>query len=116
MAGKSGADISAEDEVQVTYLRSKTGKRRTIPIWFTLNEGKMELLPMYGLRTKWFADVEKAGSLEVEVKGWRKEGNPQVIRDLKAVERIKQRFAAKYGEGDVRRYYPNQDVALELPL
>jgi uncharacterized protein DUF2255 len=113
---KSGADIAAEGEVQITYLWSKTGNRRTIPIWFTLSEGKMELLPMHGLRTKWFADVQKSGSLAVEVKGWRKETNPEVVRDLGAIEGIKQRFAAKYGEGDVRRYYPNQDVALLIPL
>ncbi len=111
-----GSDVMAEEEVQVTYLRSKSGKPRTIPIWFTVNEGKMELLPMHGLRTKWFADAKKGGRIELRIKGWRVEANPRVVSEQAAIEAIRARFSSKYGEGDVKKYYPNQDVALEIPL
>jgi hypothetical protein len=115
MAGL-GPDISSEDEIKITYLWSKNGKRRTIPVWFTVHESKLELLPMHGLRTKWFVDVQKSGRLELTVKDWRKEASPAVVRDLQRIKGIKQRFAAKYGEGDVNRYYPAQDVALEVAI
>jgi len=115
MAGL-GSDISSEDEVEITYLWSKNGKRRTIPVWFTVNENKLELLPMHGLRTKWFVDVQKSRRLELAVKDWRKEASPVIIRDIQRIEGIKHRFAAKYGEGDVKRYYPAQDVALEVAI
>ncbi len=95
---------------------SKNEKTRTIPVWFTVNESKMELLPMYGLKTKWFIDVEKTGTLELEVKDWKKISRPAVLRDRMKVEEIKRRFGAKYGEGRVKRYYPTSDVALEIPL
>jgi hypothetical protein len=110
------AGISDEEEIQITYLWSKSGKPRTIPVWFTVNEGKVELLPMYGFNTKWFADVEKSGTLDLRVKDWSKGGKPTVVKDQAAVEGIKRRFGAKYGEGRVKRYYPTSDVALELPL
>jgi hypothetical protein len=116
MAGKPGADILNEEEIQVTYVRQRTGRSRTIPVWFTVNEGRLELLPMHGLRTKWFTDVQKSGSLELEAKGWKKEASPVVVRNLQAIERIRERFAVKYGEGNVRKYYPTQDVALEIAL
>ena len=115
MAGL-GSDISSEDEVEITYLWSKNGKRRTIPVWFTVHESKLELLPMHGLRTKWFVDVQKSRRLELAVKDWKKEACPVIIRDIKTIEGIKHRFAAKYGEGDVKRYYPAQDVALEVAI
>jgi hypothetical protein len=105
-----------ESEVQITYIRSKNGRRRKLPVWFTLNQGRMELLPMHGEKTKWFVDVEKSGKIELEVSGWKKEAKPKTVRDSGRVDEIKGRFSAKYGAGDVRRYYPTSEVALEIPL
>ena len=116
MAGDKAADISQEDEVLISYLRSRTGKTRSIPVWFTVSEKKMELLPMYGTRTKWFEDVQKSGRLDVRIRDWQMGANPSVVKDVQAIERTKRRFVEKYGESDVRRYYPTQDVALVFPL
>ena len=76
----------------------------------------MELMPMYGLRTKWLSDVEKSGRLSLQVKNWRKDAAPTVVKDPKTIAQVKQRFSTKYGEDQVLRYYPNQDVALEISL
>ena len=105
-----------ESEVRITYRRAKTGKDKTIPIWFTVNGGKMELLPMYGLKTKWLADVQKSGELKLNIEGWSKSAKPTVVKKNSVIEGIKGRFGAKYGASDVRRYYPDQDVALEIVL
>jgi len=109
--------VPQEEEVLITYVRSKDGKIRTIPIWFTVNGSKMELLPMYGLKTKWFVDVEKGAPLDLKIKEWRKKASrPKILLDSKAVDDIKRRFSVKYGEGQVKRYYPTSDVALEISL
>jgi len=105
-----------ESEVQITYVQSKNGKPRSIPVWFTLNQGKIELLPMYGARTKWFIDVEKSGQLELKVGDWQVKAKPTIIRETKQIDEIKGTFAAKYGLRDVKRYYPKTEVALEIPL
>ena len=112
IAGK----LAQEMEVEVAYVRSKDGKTRVIPVWFTLNAGRIELLPMYGVKTKWFADVEKRESLELRVAGWRKVAKPRIVRDPDMVDDIRGRFSLKYGKGDVNRYYPTSEVALEVQL
>jgi hypothetical protein len=110
------ARLSKEMELDVAYARSKDGRPRVIPVWFTINGGKIELLPMYGVKTKWFIDVEKSGSLELRSKGWKKAARPSAVRNSEAVEGIKRRFSLKYGTEEVKRYYPTSEVALEIQL
>jgi hypothetical protein len=114
MAGSSRSEFG-EEEVQISFVRSD-GKERSVPVWFTVEGGSMELLPMYGLKTKWFVDVEKSGSIGLSIKGWKKEAKPRVVRAQKAVEEIKGRFGVKYGAANVKRYYPTSEVALEIPV
>ena len=77
----------------------------------------MELLPMYGLKTKWLVDVEKDGTMDLKIREWgKKASKPKILRDSKAIDDIKRRFSVKYGEGQVKQYYPTSDVALEVSL
>ena len=114
MAGP-GSGPSDEEEVRITFV-GRDGKPRSIPVWFTVNGGKMELLPMYGLKTRWLADVQASGKIGLAVKGWRKEAKPVVVKEPSALEEIKGRFGAKYGLANVKRYYPTTEVALEVPV
>ncbi|MGD0477080.1 MAG: hypothetical protein ABSB29_02805 [Nitrososphaerales archaeon] len=36
--------------------------------------------------------------------------------DVVAVDEMKQHFSLKYGPGEVRKYYPTSEVALEISL
>jgi hypothetical protein len=108
--------LTRENEVQISFVRSRNGKTRTIPVWFALEEGRVHLLPMYGLRTKWYQDVEKSGKVELSAKGKKLGAAPQIVRDEARIEHIKSLFARKYGAQDVKRYYPTSEVALEVPL
>jgi hypothetical protein len=116
MPGASLDGVPEEEEVLISFVRSKDGKTKTLPVWFTVNGGKFELLPMYGLKTKWFADVEKAGKIGLRVKEWNKSSEPKILRDSKVIDDIKRRFSMKYGEGQVKKYYPTSDIALEISL
>lgn len=113
------ASLAAEprdEEVMISFVKSRDGKTRTIPVWFTINQGKMELLPMYGSKTKWLGDVDKSGKIGLSIRDWRKDSKPKILKDSKAIDDIKRRFSMKYGEGQVKQYYPNSDVALEIQL
>lgn len=116
MSGGSQAGVPQEEEVLISYVRSKDGKTKTIPIWFTVNGSKVELLPMYGSKTKWFADVEKAGTINLKIKEWKKSSKPEILRDSQAIDDIKRRFSVKYGGRQVKQYYPTSDVALEISV
>jgi hypothetical protein len=71
---------------------------------------------MHGLKTKWFVDVEKSGRMSLKAKGWEMDGEPKIVKEARSVDGIKRRFAGKYGEGQVKKYYPTSEVALELTL
>jgi hypothetical protein len=116
MSTASLAGRPQDEEVMISFVKSKDGETRTIPVWFTVNEGKMELLPMYGSKTKWLGDVEKSGKIGLSIRDWRKESKPKILKDSKTIDDIRRRFSMKYGEGQVKRYYPNLDVALEIQL
>jgi hypothetical protein len=38
------------------------------------------------------------------------------ITDRNSVDDIVRKFKSKYGEGDVKKYYPKTDVAVEVSL
>lgn len=108
--------LAGEEEIQITVVRRKDGKKRILPIWFAVDGNTLQLLPMYGLKTRWFRDVEKSGSMEIRAKEEMKRAVPKVVRDQAKVDGVKLRFSRKYGEGEVRRYYPTSEVALEISL
>ena len=103
--------INGRDEIDIIFAK-KDGKRRTIPVWFVVSEGKVELLPMYGLKTKWFRAVEGSGSAEIRAEKNSVPARLRFVREATEVDRVKQRFSEKYGEPDVRRYYPTSEIAV----
>ncbi len=107
--------LSGQDEVQIEFAKAD-GRRRKIPVWFAVEGGDLELLPMLGTKTKWFGDVERNGMLVLSARGQSMAAAPKVLRERDAVERVKRHFAAKYGEDDVKRYYPTSEVALAIKL
>jgi len=114
MSGKLAEALSDEEEVRITIFK-KDGKKRTIPVWFTVEGGKLKLLPMYGLRTRWFQDVEREGSIVVKAKSREERFRPKVVRDRQTIDGIVDSFAEKYGASS-RKYYATQDVALLIDL
>ena len=104
-----------EDELEVSVIR-ENGKTRTLPIWFTVKGSALHLLPMYGLKTLWYQDLERSGKLQLRAKTESIHTVPRIIRDSAEIERIKETFGQKYGKTDVSRYYPTSEVALEIPL
>lgn len=106
--------LAGEEELRITVERK--GKKRTLPIWFVIEGSKVHLLPMYGLKTRWFVDLESGGGVQIRVKEKVKSVSPKVIRDPAAVDRVKRLFGQKYGVSDVKRYYPSSEVALEVAV
>jgi hypothetical protein len=80
------------------------------------------LLPVQASDTNWYKNlllVEPTlkisvnrgvgGEEEIPVRG-------KPITDSNRVDDIVRKFKSKYGEGDVKRYYPKTDVVVEVPL
>ena len=108
--------LAGKSEVEVGFLRAEDGVEVFLPVWFTVYGSKLELLPMYGLKTKWFQRVTAQGGVALRVGSRVARKKPAILRQGGAVDDVKRRFAAKYGEDEVKRYYPTSEVALEVEL
>jgi hypothetical protein len=83
-----------------------------------MHEGNTRyLLPNYGSDTNWYKTLLVNPTLKISVNGGEEitaRGKP--ITDSNRVDAIVRKFKSKYGEGDVKKYYPKTDVAVEVQL
>jgi deazaflavin-dependent oxidoreductase (nitroreductase family) len=108
--------LESADELSITFVGRKTGKKFTTPVWFVKEKGKVFLLPVKGTSSDWYRDILENPTMELQVSGMRATAAARPVRDRKGIEETIERFRAKYGAGDVKKYYPNQNAAVELSI
>jgi hypothetical protein len=85
-----------------------------------VHEGNtLYLLPVQGSDTNWYKNLLVDRTLKISANGGGEEEIPvrgKAITDRNSVDDIVRKFKSKYGEGDVKKYYPKVDVAVEVPL
>jgi deazaflavin-dependent oxidoreductase (nitroreductase family) len=99
---------------------SVTGRksRRTIsnPVWFVLDEDKLYLLPVQGSDTQWYKNVLKNPALRIDARGAEAELKAVPVTGATQVSSVVEKFRAKYGASDVKKYYAKFDVAILAQL
>jgi hypothetical protein len=108
--------IGSASEVQFTFTGRKSGKKFSIPIWFVMDADKLFLLPMRGSRSEWYKGLLKNPVVELEVSGKKVGARALPLRDKEEVEVVLEKFRAKYGASDVKKYYAGQDAAVEVEI
>jgi deazaflavin-dependent oxidoreductase (nitroreductase family) len=108
--------LSRSREINVSVTGRKTGRIISNPVWFVLEDDKLYLLPVHGSDTQWYKNVLKNPSMRIEARGAEAEVQAVPIKDAKQVKSVVERFRAKYGAGDVKKYYSNFDVAIVAQL
>jgi len=101
-------------EIDVSVTGRKSGQESTRPVWFALEGNTLYLLPVQGSETEWFKNVERNPRIRISARGEEGEFRGKVITDSKTVASIVEKFREKYGAADVKKYYSNFDVAVEL--
>lgn len=101
-------------ELELTLTGRVSGKKISLPVWFTYDSGTMLLLPLKGTETNWYKNVVKTPTLRVSLKGssLSLKANPSTNQD--EVKKTIERFRAKYGAGDVKKYYSKFDACVRL--
>ncbi len=112
-AGKEGLKerLSKASEVTITVTGRKSGRAISLPIWFVWEDGKVYLLPVKGSDTQWYQNILKNPSLQIEAGGANAEFQA-VPADASQVKSVIEKFRAKYGAGNVKKYYSKFDVAV----
>ena len=74
------------------------------------------LLPVQGSDTNWYKNMLVDPALKISVNGIDIRVRGKLLTDRNSVDNILGKFKSKYGEQDVKKYYPKVDVAVEVPL
>jgi deazaflavin-dependent oxidoreductase (nitroreductase family) len=108
--------LSRYREINISVTGRKSGHTISNPVWFVLDEDQLYLLPVKGSDTQWYKNVLKNSSIRVDARGAEAELKAVPITDAKQVSSVVEKFRAKYGAGDVKKYYLKFDVAIVAHL
>jgi deazaflavin-dependent oxidoreductase (nitroreductase family) len=104
--------LSRYREIKITVIGRKSGRTISNPVWFVLDGDKLYLLPVQGSDTQWHKNVLKNPSIRIEAGGAKAEVQAVSVKDAIQVKSVVEKFRAKYGAGDVKKYYSKFDVAV----
>jgi deazaflavin-dependent oxidoreductase (nitroreductase family) len=104
--------LSRSREINISVTGRKSGRTITIPVWFASDDEKLYLLPVQGSDTQWYKNVLKKPSIRIDAGGAQTELDVVPITDAKQVSSVIEKFRAKYGASDVKKYYSKFDVAV----
>jgi len=108
--------LSRYREINITVTGRKSGRAISIPVWFALEDDKLYLLPVQGSDTQWYKNVLKNPRIRIDARGAEAEFQAIPITDAKQVSSVVEKFRAKYGASDVKKYYSKFDVAVVVRM
>ena len=108
--------LRGTEEIQLTVIGRATGRKSTRPVWFVEEGDTLYLLPVKGSDTGWFKNVlaSPVFTLSADDAAWSATAIP--ITEPAPVREVVEKFRAKYGKGEVAKYYSKLDVAVKVPL
>ena len=77
-----------------------------------MEDEKLYLLPVRGSDTQWYKNVLENRSLQVDAPGGPAALDLDPVTDPARVSAVIEKFRAKYGDRDLKRYYSKLDVAI----
>jgi deazaflavin-dependent oxidoreductase (nitroreductase family) len=108
--------LARANEINISVTGRKSGRTISLPVWFVAEDDKLYLLPVHGSDTQWYKNVLKKPSLRIDARGAEADLKPVLLTDAAQVSSVIEKFRAKYGAGDVRKYYDKFDVAVVTQL
>jgi hypothetical protein len=103
-------------EITLSVKGRKSGRDISRPVWFVHEGNSLYLLPVQGSDTNWYKNLLADPTLKISANGVEISERGRRITDSNRVDDIVRKFRSKYGEGDVKKYYPKTDVAVEVLL
>jgi len=104
--------LSRYREINITVTGRKSGRTISIPVWFVWEDDKLYLLPVQGSDTQWYKNVVNNPAIRIDTRGAEAEVKVAPVTDATQVSSVIEKFRAKYGTNDVKKYYSKFDVAV----
>ncbi len=108
--------LSRSREIDITVTGRKSGRAISIPVWFVLEDDKLYLLPVQGSDTQWYKNALNRPTIRIDAPGAKVEVKVVLVTDAKRVLSAVEKFRAKYGTNDVKKYYSKLDVAVLVQI
>lgn len=108
--------LNGASEITLSVKGRNSGRDIARPVWFVHEGNELYLLPVQGSDTNWYKNLLADQTLKISVNGDEVSVQGQPITSSSKVADVVRKFKSKYGEGDVKKYYPKTDVAVEVPL
>jgi hypothetical protein len=103
-------------EIELSVTGRKSGKTISIPVWFVLEGDTLFLLPVQGSDSQWYKNVLHSRQIRISARGKEAKFQAVLITDPKSVQSVAEKFKAKYGPEDVKKYYSKFDVAVRVEV
>jgi deazaflavin-dependent oxidoreductase (nitroreductase family) len=104
--------LSRYREINLSVTGRKSGRTISQPVWFVWDVDELHLLPVHGSDTQWYKNVLKNPSIRIDARGTDAEFKAVPVTEKAQVSSVIEKFRAKYGAGDVKKYYSKLDVAV----
>ena len=108
--------LTSTRELEITVTGRQSGQQISLPVWFVHEGDTLYLLPVKGSDSQWYKNILPKPSMVISARGATVTVNPKPITDPSRVQEVVEKFRAKYGAADVRRYYSKFGVAVEVRL
>jgi deazaflavin-dependent oxidoreductase (nitroreductase family) len=103
-------------QIKISAIGRKSGRTISIPVWFVLEGEKLYLLPVRGSDTQWYKNVSENPHLRISARGEEADFRAVPVTHATIVNSVVEKFREKYGARDVKRYYSQFDVAVQVDL
>ena len=104
--------LSRYREIDLSVTGRRSGRTISQPVWFVLDDDTLCLLPVRGSDTQWYKNLLKHPSIRIDAHGAGADFRGVPVTDQSQVSSVVEKFRAKYGAGDVKKYYSKLDVAV----
>ncbi len=108
--------LDSAEEVEITVTGRKSGRKIALPVWFVREGGRLLLLPVRGSESNWYKNVLQTPSMSISAAGAKVTVTPRPSSDRNKVKEVADKFRAKYGAGEVKKYYLKFDTCVEVVL
>lgn len=108
--------LASTRELEITVTGRKSGRKISQPVWFVSEGDRLYLLPVKGSDSHWYRNITQTPTMTTAAGGTKLTAKANQITDAGKVKEIADKFRAKYGAPDVKKYYSKFDVAVEISL
>jgi len=108
--------LKKDKEIELTVTGRKSGKPLPRPVWFVLRGPELLLLPVTGTDSQWYKNFLRNPQVKLRSSQQSFNGKLRAITERKQVDEVIELFKGKYGPSDIKKYYPNPNVAASLQL